>query len=617
MEKKLNGNKYFLAGLLTFAAVLIFVYLIVLGANFFVSTQAARAADIESPTIDTQPISFSGIYDGTDKELSISASHVDETVTLVYTWYAKLTGQSEFSQVGEGSTYVFDGFYDNGSYYCEIVAIDTENSQSDHVLSDEVTVNMYKRPLYATINNAESFYGEEFSELSYYLTGGELVNGDTLSDVGIVLTKQAGNSAGSYQISGAYNSENYAVFFIKGTYTIKPKNIRIVIANKTSVYGEPLQDLAYYLFEGDTLAGEDTLSGLNITLAKTAGTGAGRYPIIGDYDNGNYNISFIPGEYNIAKRSLMVGFENYDELIYSGEIQSIECFVLGSPLLNDIVTVSLQYNKTPKNAGIYQAKAILSNNNYAIIGGDTKLFVIEKKPLKIALKDTVINIGDTPEFTYQYVGFVEGEDEKVLIKLPTVIEENWDVGDYELTPLGAEANNYEFEYVKGLLRINKKEMTPSGGLNAKARGSFSPDAAITVAESSAAVFSKLGSIVAAEYDIAIDGEFYGDTYKIVIEGLTLNSIFMRAVIVDAEGKMNTLRHFEYKDGILTVETGSQGTLVIYNDYLPVGIVGIVIILVIVIMLIFIAKDKARYARARKQAEAAVAEAEYYRRISEN
>ena len=617
MEKRLNGNKYFLAGLLTFVAVLIFVCFFMLFASYEVSLNSARAAEVANPVIDIQPVNYSGTYDGQTKSLLVVASHEDETVTLVYSWYAKLTGQSEFAQVGEGSSYEFEGFANNGSYYCEIIAIDTESSQSEVVVSNEVTITIYKRALYANINNKDSFFGEPLSELTCEITEGSVVNGDTLTDVGIVLTKATGTSAGNYQISGTNNSENYKVFFTNGTYTIKPKNVRVVIANRSSVYGEPFNSLAYTLYDGDTLVGEDSLEDLGISLTKSVGTSAGRYDIVGSFNNINYNVDFIPGEYTITKRSLMVGFEQYEGLIYNGQIQSVGCFVLGSPLLNDIVTVNVQYNKTPKNAGIYLAKAVLSNNNYAILGGDTRQFIIEKKPLKITLNDIVINIGDIPEFSYTYSGFAQGEDKKSLTTLPTVNEEDWDVGDYELIPYGAASNNYEFEYEPGLLRVNKKEMTALGGLTGKVSGSFSPDATITVTESSEAVFSKLGSIVAAEYAIDIDGEAYGDTYKLVIEGLQLNKIFMRAVIVDADGKMNTLRYFDYKDEKLTVETGSQGTLVIYNDYLPAGVGVVVILFVIIIMLIFISKDKARYSRARKQAKAAVAKAEYYRRINED
>ncbi len=630
MEKRLNGGKYFLLGLLIFAAVLVFVCAFWGFGNFAVSNMHAKAAEFD-PIIVTEPVSYSGTYDGHDKELILEVAFADGTETLEYSWYAKLSGQTIFSIVAQGSInqsddtnengnydckYEFDGYNDNGNYYCEIVARDTNSDIIGSIASNTVTVTVYKRAIYATINNLESFYGEPIEELTFTITGGEFANGDTINDVGIVLTKAAGFSAGTYIISGTNNAENYAVFFTNGSYTIKPKNVRIIIANRSSVYGEALQALTYTLYEGDTLAGEEDIEDLNITLTKSEGTVAGRYPISGEYDNNNYNVTFIPGEYTITKRPLMVSFENYEDIVYNGQIQSIGAFILGSPLLNDTVAVSVQYNKTPKNAGTYSAKAILSNGNYAIVGGDTKQFVINKKTLKISLVDLVINKGDTPQFSYQYTGFVEGEKVDDLATLPTVEVQDWDIGDYELTPFGAVSSNYEFEYVKGLLRINKREMTALGGVEAKAKGSFSPEAGISVTETSAAVFSKIGSFVAAEYNIEIDGDFYGGAYKLEIKNNSLNKIFMRAVIIDAEGKMHTLRNFDYTNGVLYVETGSQGTLVIYNDYIVVGVIVAVVVLVMIILLIFIGKDRKRYNYAKKVAAAAAAQAEYYRRLSE-
>lgn len=612
VEIVLNNGKKNVLGLLL-VAVLIFVCSCLLFSGSLVSKVVARAAFVEPPTIDVQPVGYSVTYNANLQDLSVVASHSDENVTLEYAWYAKKTGQNDFVLVGEESIYPINGTYDNGSYYCIIVARDTDNDISEEVITNTVVVNILKVVLYASINNAESYYGEATATLSYLVTGGDLINGDTMEDVGIVLTKTNGNNVGTYQINGANNGENYYVIFVKGIYTVKPKKINIIIANKTSVYGESIKPLSWELYNGSTLSYSDTLQSLDITLTKESGNSAKRYAITGVCGNTNYNVTFITGEYTISKRTLMVNFEDFTGLVYNGKIQKIKCSLLGSLLLGDEANVSLIYNKTVKNAGTYIATAIIDNSNYSIVGGDKKEFVIAKKPLTIALNNTVIKVGETPIFTYKYIGFVEGENAENLIKMPKVTNTNTEIGDYILTPTGAEADNYIITFVEGTLRINKTQIATLTGLAGNASGSFAPDTTLSVVKNNSTTFSKLGSIVTASYKVTMDGEFYSDSYKITLNDVALNKYFMRVVMVDEDGIKRSVRSYEYNNGDLIVETNCQGYIVVYNDYLPIGVAAGVILLLILIVLVYVAKDKKVASFAADEAEIAINEANYYRR----
>lgn len=84
-------------------------------------------------------------------------------------------------------------------------------------------------------------------------------------------------------------------------------------------------------------------------------------------------------------------------------------------------------------------------------------FVIEKAELTIIAKDAERHIEEeNPVFEIEYAGFVNGEDESVLLALPTVSCESEieTEGEYALIPSGAEAANYKFNYINGTLKVN-------------------------------------------------------------------------------------------------------------------------------------------------------------------
>lgn len=63
---------------------------------------------------------------------------------------------------------------------------------------------------------------------------------------------------------------------------------------------------------------------------------------------------------------------------------------------------------------------------------------------------------ENPEFTLEYVGFKNEDNESLLLKAPvitTTANKNSTVGDYVLQVSGGEDSNYEFEYKNGILHV--------------------------------------------------------------------------------------------------------------------------------------------------------------------
>ena len=85
------------------------------------------------------------------------------------------------------------------------------------------------------------------------------------------------------------------------------------------------------------------------------------------------------------------------------------------------------------------------------------MLTITKAPLTITAQSYTIRQGDAmPDIAVSYKGFVNGETETVLTKLPTVSSEadkDSKPGEYTIMVSGAEATNYDIKYVTGKLTV--------------------------------------------------------------------------------------------------------------------------------------------------------------------
>jgi len=87
---------------------------------------------------------------------------------------------------------------------------------------------------------------------------------------------------------------------------------------------------------------------------------------------------------------------------------------------------------------------------------------IQKKGVIITANSINSIYGDAmPQYTSQYSGFVLGDNESILTKLPTFTcsaTSQSNAGTYNIVPSGAEATNYTFTYANGTLTIDKRNL---------------------------------------------------------------------------------------------------------------------------------------------------------------
>lgn len=117
------------------------------------------------------------------------------------------------------------------SYKAVVELKDTTNFEfiSSYETNYSITVNEIE----VTIGNESSVYGSEISldDVITIVSKGTLYRGDNLN---IVLTKEAGETVGTYKISALCSNDNYKVTFVDGVYSITPNEIELKFSGLTN-----------------------------------------------------------------------------------------------------------------------------------------------------------------------------------------------------------------------------------------------------------------------------------------------------------------------------------------------------------------------------------------------
>jgi large repetitive protein len=184
-------------------------------------------------------------------------------------------------------------------------------SQGTLSLGDNYTINftgstltITPRAISAAADSQSKIYGEDDPELTYEITAGSLVDGDSFSGG---LARTVGEDVGSYAIGQGTLSlgDNYTINFTGNELAVTPRALVIKAIDATKVYGE--SDSVFEV-QYTNLAPSDTagvISGL--TLLRQPGSAAGRYTITpGNAENGNYSISYVSGTLTIVPKQIMI-----------------------------------------------------------------------------------------------------------------------------------------------------------------------------------------------------------------------------------------------------------------------------------------------------------------------
>ena len=324
-------------------------------------------------------------------------------------------------------------------------------------------------------NNATRKYFEEDPSFTYYCIG--FVNND---DVG-VLTKAPSfstdatmtSSVGKYTIT-PYGAEakNYAISYEHGVLTIT-KRMLTASSHCSRLYGDenPILPIEYSGFVNNETENVLSVKPVATTTAKKT-SAVGDYPItLSGGEATNYDFNYQQGVLTITKASLSAKVKDATK-VYGAQNPafSIEYYGLrnGETVPAWTTTPSFETEATKvSGVGQYVVKAVDGVPvNYELEISDGTLSITPAALTIIANNATRLYYDDNPAFSYQCSGFVNGDNETLLVTKPnlsTVAKKTSNVGSYEIIAEGAYTPNYSISYKKGTLSITPRTLAASVG----------------------------------------------------------------------------------------------------------------------------------------------------------
>lgn len=369
---------------------------------------------------------------------------------------------------------------DADTYTATLTIAQTANYNT---LTINKTIIINKKDVEIVINSFGSTYGNDLD--STYLSTNDndkatitgFITGDT--KLGITLSgltqRNSRYNAGTYEISGTIENNNYNPIFTKGSYVVTKRDVAITFTESTEnlTYGDqPDYEATDNFVEIDKTGFSLALFNNNEKKDKVGGYyPAGDYYIdiiTNDTIKENYNNPSVGTHtISIAKKALEIKAEEKN-IIYGDQVPTYtvtyEGFVTGegtSNLSGDIAYTCAyeQYS----NVGEYDIlpKGVTSNNYEITFKLNT--LKVSKASLNISADNKNVTYGDNaPEYTVTYTGF-KGTDSKTDLSGTLLIESTYaqysNAGSYDIVASGNDSVNYEITYTKGTLSVAKAQLS--------------------------------------------------------------------------------------------------------------------------------------------------------------
>ncbi|WP_377299505.1 MBG domain-containing protein [Rhizobium sp. SGZ-381] len=352
------------------------------------------------------------------------------------------------------------------------------------------TLTVKARAITVTADNQSKTYGDANPELTWSISEGNLVNGDSISG-SLATTANGASSVGSYAIGQGTlaASSNYALTFAAGALTIKQRAITVTAKNSSKTYGDANPELTWTVSEGALVNG-DTLSGALSTTAD-AKSAVGKYDITqGTLDNANYVITYEAGKLKVNQREITVTADSLSR-IYGDANPDLTWAVTKGNLVNgDSLTGGL-FTKADatSNVGLYEiAQGNLSaSNNYALTFTAGSLTVKQRAITVAANNQSRLFSLDNPDLTWAITtgNLVNGD--QVKGQLATEATAASPVGEYVISRGGLTAgDNYDLTVTQATLSVTPVPATPISSQLPESLVSFG-DANTTVSSQTAQI----------------------------------------------------------------------------------------------------------------------------------
>ncbi|WP_296739850.1 MBG domain-containing protein, partial [Mesorhizobium sp.] len=325
-------------------------------------------------------------------------------------------------------------------------------------------LSVTQRAITVTADAKSRVYGDANPALTYQLTAGNLVNGDSLTGA-LATSATTVSGVGAYGITqGTLANSNYAITYAGADLSVTQRAITVTADAKSRIYGEANPALTYQLTAGNLVNG-DSLTGALATSA-TAASDVGSYGITqGTLANSNYAITYAGADLTIGKRSVTVTADAGQGKIY-GNADPSSLSYSHSDLGSGVALVGTLDRASGENVGGYAigqgTLTDASNSNYDItfVGAD---FSIGKRAITVTANAQSRPQGmDNPPLTYTIGGLGLVAGDTLTGSLSTQATTASMPGSYaiEQGSLGASAN-YELTYVGADLVVQPANVVPA------------------------------------------------------------------------------------------------------------------------------------------------------------
>ena len=338
-----------------------------------------------------------------------------------------------------------------GSYTISVLGAEAQNYDFTY---ENGQLTVVDPPLRVKVNNVEREYGEQNPTFEYAVEGGTLI-GQPAFTCEATISSHVGN----YDIIiGKGTVLNANVTYENGVMTIVKAPLDIKADDKTVMQGEELPSFTA-TYDGFKL--NDDESSLKkapvFSCEAVSSTQLGEYPItVTGAESDDYDIAYCNGVLRVIEPEITVRVVNMSRT-FGDENPSFEYIVEGGTLQGEPVLrcEATPYSKVGEYVIIIE-KGGVTNNSVTFVNG---ILSVEKAPLTITADNKRIVFGDEmPLFTATYSGFKNDDTPAILDSEPRFTcsaTSNSNPGDYTIEASGAQARNYDIDYISGVLTIEQ------------------------------------------------------------------------------------------------------------------------------------------------------------------
>ena len=329
---------------------------------------------------------------------------------------------------------------------------------TDKYAGQDITKSFYLNPVVPVVVTAKSYtrvYGEENPDFEYTSEGATLNGTPEIS-----CDATSSSPVGTYPIVITKGGvTNYDDTYVNGVLTITKAPLTITTGNYTKKQGEAMPEftLSYEGFKNNET--KDVLTKLpTVSCEATVASAPGEYPVtVSGAEAQNYDISYTNGKLIVTEADLItIKAKSYTREY--GEINPTFEFTTEGAELEGTPEITCEATATSP-VGTYDIivkQGTVTNYNVTYAKGT---LTITKAPLTASVGNYSREYKQKdPEFVINYSGWKNGDDESVLIAKPvatTTATKESPVGEYPITVSGGEAQNYEFNYVNGVMTVTK------------------------------------------------------------------------------------------------------------------------------------------------------------------